>query len=301
MRFVTFEAGGRERLGLVEGNRVLDLAAAAGGAGEALGSMLALLDAGDAGLDAARRAADAARSQGGELALPLAQVRLKAPIPRPRKNVVALGLNYRDHAEEAARASGRPLRLPEYPIFFTKPATAVIGPEDDVLLDERATKQLDYEVEFAVVLGKRCKNVRASEADDVIWGYTICNDVSARDLQFRHGQWFKGKSLDTTCPIGPYLVHKSAVPDPRRLGVRMRVNGQLRQSSTVDQLIFDVPTCIEYLSLGQTLEPGEIIITGTTSGVGFAMSPPSFLKDGDVMEAEVDELGVLRNRVRKIG
>jgi 2-keto-4-pentenoate hydratase/2-oxohepta-3-ene-1,7-dioic acid hydratase in catechol pathway len=232
---------------------------------------------------------------------PLAAVKLLAPIPRPRQNIICVGLNYAAHAVESAVARGREPKLPEVPVFFTKAVTTVCGPEDEIPLDPRVTAQLDYEVELAFVIGPGGRDIPAAEAMRHVYGYTIVNDISARDLQNRHQQYFKGKSLDRGCPMGPCLVTADEIPDLGALGLRLRVNGATRQDSTVSDLIFKVPALIEALSLGMTLEAGTIVSTGTPSGVAMGMNPPRYLQPGDVVEAEIDQIGVLRNRVVAAG
>lgn len=256
--------------------------------------MLTLIEMGPSGL---RQAAQIVREALPHNLRPLDQVRLLAPIPRPTKNIVCLGMNYAEHARESLRAKGLPERLPEHPVFFTKAVTTVNHPEGGIPLDERVTQQLDYEVELAVIIGVGGKNIPRETAMQHVWGYTIINDVTARDLQNRHQQFFKGKSLDGSCPMGPCILTADEVPDPSELRLRLRVNGELRQDSSVADLIFDIPTIIEVLSLGQTLEPGDIIATGTPSGVAMGMQPPRWLKVGDVIEAEIDRIGTLRNTV----
>jgi len=225
--------------------------------------------------------------------LPLPKVRLKAPIPRPAKNIFCLGKNYREHAREFDPKGD----IPQYPIFFTKAANCVIGPEDAIDSHPTVTKELDYEAELAVVIGKKGKFIPKEQAMDYVFGYMIMNDVTARDLQRRHGQWFRGKSLDTSAPMGPYLVHKSSVPDPGNLNIITRVNGEIRQQANTGQMIFDIPTIIATLSDGLTLEPGDIIATGTPAGVGAAFDPPRFLRSGDSIEMEISYLGSLKNKV----
>lgn len=292
MRLVTFEESGAPRLGSVVGDSVVDLARASDGALPA--SMLELIDLGPPALELAREVSE--RAQGG---IDLAALKLLAPIPRPRKNVFCLGLNYRDHAEEGARAMGRELKLPEHPIYFTKPPTAVIGPDEPIVYDPRLSEQVDWEVELTLVLGRGGRDIAPDRVFDHIFGYTVGNDVSARDLQFRHGgQWLKGKSLDTFAPLGPWIVTADELADPGSLGIRLRVNGVEKQSSNTGALIFDIPTMVSGLAAGITLESGDLIMTGTPDGVGFARTPPEFLKDGDVVEAEIDQIGVLRNPVR---
>jgi 2-keto-4-pentenoate hydratase/2-oxohepta-3-ene-1,7-dioic acid hydratase in catechol pathway len=222
------------------------------------------------------------------LAYPLKRVRLLAPIPSPARNVFCLGRNYADHAAERGAAA------PDHPVYFTKPGTAVVGPGDDVV-HHAITKELDYEVELAVVIGTGGRDIPRAEALRHVFGYTIINDVTARDLQKRHNQWFKGKSLDTFCPMGPMLVTADEIPDPQALAVSLRVNGQTRQSSHTAKMIFPVAQCIEVLSQGMTLLPGDIIATGTPDGVGAATG--TFLRAGDRIEAEVEGIGILASKV----
>ena len=297
MRLVTFGHQNRTAPGLLlDGGRVLDLAPCLPGKGP-LTSLLEIVRAGPAGEAAVREAAQRAASG---TSYDRKDVRLMAPIPWPRKNVFCVGRNYVEHVAEGFRARGTEMKLPEFAQFFTKPLTAVIGPEDDIPLDVEVTQKLDYEVELGLVIGKRGRNISRERALAHVFGYTVINDVTGRDLQRRHDQWFKGKSLDGSCPMGPYLVLASAVPDPQNLNLSLRVNGEGRQSSNTKHMIFDLPAIIASLSEGLTLEPGDVIATGTPSGVGFAMTPPSFLKDGDVVEAEVEGIGILRNTVRQI-
>jgi 2-keto-4-pentenoate hydratase/2-oxohepta-3-ene-1,7-dioic acid hydratase in catechol pathway len=284
MRLVTYRHGTGVHLGAIRGDEVVALDAVAP-------DMLSLIDAGPEGL--ARAAAAAAQGAG----VPLSAVQLLAPIPRPRQNIVCLGMNYVAHAIESDRARGREPKLPEFPVFFSKIVTTVCGPEDGVPLDPKVTSQLDYEVELAFIVGKTCKNITKADALAHVFGYTVINDVSARDLQNRHQQFFKGKSLDNTCPMGPCIVTADEIPDPAALGLRLRLNGETRQNSSVSDLIFDIPTIMEYLTLGQTVEAGTVISTGTPSGVGMGHTPPAYMKVGDVMEAEIDQIGVLRNTV----
>jgi 2-keto-4-pentenoate hydratase/2-oxohepta-3-ene-1,7-dioic acid hydratase in catechol pathway len=254
--------------------------------------MLSLIDAGSQGLAQAQQAADAATNW-----QPLDRVTLLAPIPRPRQNVVCVGLNYVAHAVESDRARGREHKLPSAPVFFTKAVTAVAAPSGEFMLDGQATAQLDYEAELAFVIGRSGKNISRADALGYVFGYMVGNDISARDLQARHQQFFKGKSLDGSCPLGPWIVTADEIPDPAALTVRLRVNGELRQESGVHDLIFDVPTLIEHLSLGMTLEAGKIVLTGTPAGVGLGFTPPRFLQAGDVVETEIDGIGKLVTRI----
>lgn len=284
MRLVTYRDGAGVHLGALRGDEVVSLA-------EVAPDMLSLIDAGPAGLDAARAVVE----RGG--GVPLSSVSLLAPIPRPRQNVICLGMNYVAHAIESDRARGREPKLPEFPVFFTKAAHTVCAHEDDIPLDPKVTGELDYEVEFAFVIGRAGINISRADAPQHIFGYTIVNDISARDLQGRHQQFFKGKSLDRACPMGPCIVTADEIPDPAKLGIRLRLNGETRQDSHTGDLIFDIPAIIEYFSLGTPLELGMIFATGTPAGVGLGRTPPEYMRPGDVMEAEIDAIGVLRNRV----
>ena len=212
-----------------------------------------------------------------------------APVPRPGK-LICIGLNYRDHAAESN------MPIPERPVVFSKFSTAVIGPGEAVILPNTST-QVDYEAELAVVIGRRAKHVSASRAFDYVLGYTVFNDVSARDFQFADGQWQRGKSCDTFAPMGPTIVTADIVPDPHRLAIKLRLNGKTMQDSNTNQLIFGVPELLEFLSQTITLEPGDVIATGTPPGVGFARKPPVFLQPGDVMQVEIEKLGVLETPV----
>lgn len=234
--------------------------------------------------------------------VPLAQVHFAAPIPRPRRNVLCIGKNYHDHAHEFTRsgfdssASKAGDAVPSAPIIFTKTPESVIATGQPVRYPEGASDQLDYEAELAVVIGKGGRGVSKSEAMDHVFGYTIINDITARDLQARHKQWFLGKSLDTFCPMGPWIATRDEV-DGANLDLRCWINGELRQSANTKDLIFDVPTIIETISKGLTLLPGDVIATGTPAGVGIGFSPPRFLNRGDLMEIEISGLGRLSNRV----
>ncbi|RTL09923.1 MAG: FAA hydrolase family protein [Neisseriaceae bacterium] len=232
----------------------------------------------------------------------LADVILEAPIIRPRRNIFCVGKNYLDHVKEVAKSglgSGTTssAAAPEYPIFFSKVPESVIGHQASILSHEGLTEQLDYEAELALIIGKQGRGISQEEALDYVWGYTIINDVSARDLQKRHQQWHLAKSLDSFCPMGPWLVSKDEINHQDTL-VKCWVNGELRQNSSTSQFIFDISTIIATLSAGITLYPGDIIATGTPSGVGMGFSPPKFLKSGDVVTIEIDGIGKLENTVR---
>ncbi len=282
MRLVTFQSETGPRLGLVRADNAITPLPQIG--------MQGLIEAGEARLKRART--------GTGFMLPLASVRLMAPLPEPRRNIFCIGMNYRAHAAESLRAKGLPVKMPEVPVFFTKATTTVNGPYDDIPFDAGVSAQIDWEVELGVVIGRKGKNIPREQAMDYVFGYTVINDVSARDLQNSHGgQFFKGKSLDGACPMGPWIVTKDEVPDPHALRLCCRVNGVTKQDSHTGDMIFDIPTLIAWLSRGLTLLPGDVIATGTPSGVGFARTPPEFLRPGDVVECEVEGIGTLRNRV----
>lgn len=233
--------------------------------------------------------------------MPVSTVQLLAPLPHPAKNVFCVGRNYLEHIAEGERAQNLKIGVTEHPVFFTKPPTAVVGPGADVPIFPHVSVNIDYEVELAVVIGKAGRDIPPSRAMDHIFGYTIVNDVTARDVQRRHGgQYFKGKGLDGSCPMGPVIVTADALGDPTRLGIRLSVNGEMRQDGNTSDMIFDIPTLIASLSEGMTLEPGDVLATGTPSGVGYAMDPPVFLKDGDVVMCEVDGVGRLENRMTTV-
>ncbi len=230
----------------------------------------------------------------------LSEVQLDAPIPRPRKNVMCLGLNYAEHARESAEARGRQATVLKAPIFFTKAPTTVNKPYGKLVIDPSVSTQIDWEAELAVIIGKPGKNIREEDALSHIFGYTVLNDVSARDIQSRHIQYFKGKSIDGYCPMGPWIVTADEIPDPQQLKLYLRVNGVPKQEDTTANMLFDVRSIITILSQGMTLEAGDIIATGTPSGVGFARNPPEFLKAGDIMETEIEGIGMLRNTVESL-
>ena len=288
MRIATFQHAGRRQVGRVSDDGAsiqpfrLDAAAARRGG-------LALVEA---------------AAQGGALpgddgaALPIASVRLEAPIPLPRRNLFCVGRNYHAHAKELS-ASVFKDNAPDpnaWPIVFSKVPETVIGPNDDVLLPGgKVSSDIDYEAELAIVIGKTGRNIARSEALAHVYGYTIVNDVTARDVQMRHQQWDLGKSFDTFCPMGPWIVTADEF-DAAATRVRCWVNGELRQDARTEDLIFDIPTLIETCSRGITLLPGDIIATGTPAGVGMGMKPPRFLQAGDVVRMEIDGLGVIENR-----
>ncbi|TWG29629.1 2-keto-4-pentenoate hydratase/2-oxohepta-3-ene-1,7-dioic acid hydratase in catechol pathway [Geobacillus sp. C56-T2] len=256
-------------------------------------SMLAAIAQGEPFLARAQEVVDwALRQPKPDYVFRLDAVRLLAPIPRPAKNIFCIGKNYADHALELGGSA-----IPEHLIVFTKPPTTVIGHGETILRHADVTDEVDYEGELAVVIGKRGRAIRREEALDYVFGYTIINDVTARDLQERHQQYFLGKSLDTFCPMGPWIVPKSLLPHANDLRIETRVNGEVRQQASTKQLIFSLGAIIETISKGITLEPGDVIATGTPAGVGKGMNPPRFLQPGDVVEVTVEGIGTLRNQV----
>ena len=293
MRFVTVEAADRRVPGLLLGEpanghlRVLDLAKVCG-----VADLVDFIAAGPAALATARAASGKA-----EAALTLPTGALRAPIPRPRRNVFCVGRNYIDHIAEGDRTRGIQTPLPQHPQFFTKPPSTVIGPGANIETEAAISTKIDYEIELAVVIGRRGRNLQAADAMGIVFGYTIGNDVTARDMQRRHDQWFKGKGLDTFCPLGPWIVAHETIGDPQALNLSLSVNGQMRQSSNTSSMLFRIDRIIAELSQGMTLEPGDIILTGTPPGVGYAMDPPQFLKPGDAVECRIDGIGVLANNV----
>jgi 2-keto-4-pentenoate hydratase/2-oxohepta-3-ene-1,7-dioic acid hydratase in catechol pathway len=308
MRFVTFTRKNEQRFGLMgPQDQIIDLAEVnrrflKNGNASYLTTMQAFIEGGSKAIQVARQAekyvtakniADQKKLVAVGALLRPNQARIIAPVPVPKKNVVMLGINYREHVDEGARARSLDIKYPDYPVFFTKPATSVIGQFGKVI-NHKVTEKLDWEVELAVVIGRRGRDIPKEKAYDYVFGYTVCLDMTARELQRQHGQWFKGKSLDTFCPMGPWIVHKSALKDPQRVRLICRVNGEVMQDGNTRDMIFDIPTTIESLSQGLTLEPGDMISTGTPSGVGFARVPPVFLKPGDKVEGEVEGIGVLQ-------
>lgn len=288
MRLVTFAIGDEARVGALDrSGAVLDL-------GQAVGSVGDLIAGGEAALGRVRAALpSAARHAPGE-------VRLLAPLPRPVRNVFCVGKNYHEHAKEFAGsgfdASAREV-VPEAPVVFTKPPSAVIGPGEPIPAHLDPTQSVDYEGELAVVIGTGGRGIRKAEALGHVFGYTIVNDVTSRTLQHRHRQWVLGKGIDGFCPMGPAILTADEAPDPTRLRLRTWVNDEPRQDASLADLIFDIPTLIETISAGITLEPGDVIATGTPVGVGIGFKPPKFLKSGDRVRIEVEGIGVLENPV----
>ncbi len=298
MRLLTFvrSPGAPGRVGVLRpSGDVLDVAEEAGLRKADLpfdpADMLSLVASGAPGLRAVESLLDGARAKG----VATSAIRILAPIPRPRKNVFCVGWNYLEHFAEGEKWRQAKVELPDHPVFFSKATSAVNGPFDPIPFDPRVSEKLDWEVELGVVIGKPGKNVPEAEAMQHVFGYTVVNDVSARDIQKQHGgQWHKGKSLDGLCPMGPWLVTADEV-DPRELRVITRVNGVVKQDGNTRDMYFKIPRLLAELSLGLTLEPGDILSTGTPPGVGFGRTPPEYMKAGDVLETEIVGIGVMRN------
>ncbi|MDB5862718.1 MAG: fumarylacetoacetate hydrolase protein 2-like isoform [Betaproteobacteria bacterium] len=287
MKLLTFHLAGKTRPGVLDGDDVIDLAAAGLPAGIE-GDLRAIVAGGDAMLARVRDAMKSASAKRYRLG----DCRIMAPIFSPSK-IVAVGLNYIDHCKEAN------LPVPSEPVLFAKFPNSITGPYDDLSWPESASKEVDYEVELGVVIGKGGRDIPEAQALDHVCGYTVVNDVSARDLQFANAkQWDRGKSLDTFCPYGPYIVTRDEIPDPQTLQVRTVLNGQEMQISNTRNMVFGVAKLISYMSEGTTLMPGDLIPTGTPFGVGFSRKPPVYLKDGDECVCEVEKVGAIRNRVR---
>ncbi|PWT86473.1 MAG: 5-carboxymethyl-2-hydroxymuconate isomerase [Blastocatellia bacterium] len=304
MRYTTFSVSGdsTERLGVVVADRVIDVGEAIGNSWPGGSCPKTLLELIQAGPEAWRRMASLFGGNGSASAIAspgfrLQDVNCHAPITRPTKNVFCVGRNYASHIKEASQALKRELKIPEVPVFFTKVPTSVTGPYDAIPWDPSVTQELDYEAELGVIIGVQSKNLERTHALARVFGYTIINDLSARDLQKSHTQWFKGKSLDGFCPIGPWVVTSDEFGDPQNKRIALRVNGVVKQDATTGDMIFPVAVILESLSRGLTLEAGDIIATGTPEGVGLGRTPPEYLNDGDLVETEIEGIGVMRNRV----
>ena len=287
MRLVTFSTAAEPRpcAAVLSGEQIFRL-----GDGAAV-SLLDMIVSGRASIE--RAASDALR----RTPLAASDVRWHAPIPSPARNIFCLGLNYVAHAHESARSRGNEVKIPTVPVIFTKAPTTASGPFDDIGVDATVTSKVDWEVELGVIIGRRGRNIPRERALDHVFGYTVINDLSARDLQNAHLQWFKGKSLDGFCPMGPMVVTADEFGDPQNKRLRLRVNGTAKQDSSTADMIFPVDQIVEWLSKGMTLLPGDIIATGTPEGVGMGRTPPEFLQDGDVVETEIEGIGMMRNRI----
>lgn len=309
MRIASFRADdGSVRLGVARDGELVDLVQAAASlnapeareAPEILRDMLSLIAAGPAALERIARLASAAPA---DAVVNLSGAVLLAPIPRPSKNVFCVGRNYAEHMAESLRATGDKAPVDQArPNFFTKAVTTVIGPFDDFPYDASVSQKIDWEVELGVIIGHGGRHIQREDALKHVFGYTVINDISARDLQHAPGlQWFTGKSLDGSCPMGPWIVTADEIPDPSKLQLSVTVNGVVKQADTTANMIFDVPALIVSLAEVLTLEAGDIIATGTPAGVGAARTPPEFLMPDDVMETAVDAIGSIRNRIVAVG
>jgi len=287
MKFVTFTHGGSEMPGVLsnDGARVFPL--------DGWADLVSFI----ADYETSGRAVAAGLEKAGG-GLPLESVRLQAPIPHPPHDIVCAGMNYIGHAKELAEAMGREYTHPVHPTYFIKRVNRAVAPDGDIPSHIGITQKLDYEAELAVVIGRRCKGVPQRDVPGYIFGYTVANDVTARDLQMERGaQWTLGKTLDGSAPLGPWIVSADEFAFPPLLKISSRVNGEPRQDSNTSDFIFGIDYLISELSQGITLEPGDIIMTGTPSGVGIGLTPPQFLRPGDVVECEIEGIGVLINKV----
>ncbi|MDP9891538.1 2-keto-4-pentenoate hydratase/2-oxohepta-3-ene-1,7-dioic acid hydratase in catechol pathway [Variovorax boronicumulans] len=287
MRIATFTSEGHRKVGLVsaDGKTVTPLQLTPEQADSGVLTLIEILARGGSLPEASGPAVD------------LREVVLDAPLPKPRRNLWCVGRNYHAHAKELSASvfKDNAAKTDEWPIVFTKVPECVVGPHDEVLVPAGVSAQIDYEAELAVVIGKGGKNIARDAAMSHVFGYTVVNDVTARDVQMRHGQWDLGKSFDTFCPMGPWIVTADEF-DGTKTRVRCWVNGELRQDGPTENMIFDIPTLIETISRGITLYPGDVIATGTPAGVGMGMNPPRYLRAGDVVRVEIDGLGAIENK-----
>jgi 2-keto-4-pentenoate hydratase/2-oxohepta-3-ene-1,7-dioic acid hydratase in catechol pathway len=299
MRYLTFSLDGDRipRLGVVHGDAVVDIQSLSTGAWPLPTTLAELVRRGPAAWHRLAELLTAELSKGSGTRHGSSGIRWHAPIPRVAKNIFCLGLNYASHAQESAKARGRDPKIPDTPVFFTKAPTTVTGPFDPVPWDPSVTQQVDWEAELGVIIGVGGRNIPRARALDHVFGYTAVNDFTARDLQQRHLQWFKGKSLDGFCPMGPWVVTADEFGDPQAKRICLRVNGVVKQDGHTKDMIFPVAAIIEALSRGMTLEAGDIISTGTPDGVGMGRTPPEYLHDGDTVETEIEGIGTMRNRV----
>lgn len=285
MKLVTYQHNGVEKIGAVTGAGVVDLTAVSP-------TMLSLIEMGADGLAQARAVVAEA-----ETAVSLTDITLLAPIPVPRRNLMCVGKNYLGHVEEIALAQGLPADVPELPLIFNKATTTVNAPYGDIPYFGHVSTHIDWEAELAIIIGRQGRGITKQDARSYVFGYTVLNDVTARDVQRKHKQFFVGKSFDGSAPLGPWIVTADEVADPQNLRVTCHVNGVLKQDGNTQKMIFGVDEVIHQLSKAMTLLPGDIIATGTPDGVGVARTPPEFLKPGDVVETEVEGIGKLRNVV----
>ena len=298
MRLVTYQLLNTSELKtgiLISKDQVLDIVAETGARGSVIhvATMLDIIRGGEPTMTLLREIVAAPKTD----PILLNKALLKAPIPRPNKNIFCVGWNYLDHFQEGGNMLKDDRELPQYPVFFSKTPTSVNGPYDVIPFDSTLSTQLDWEVELGVIIGTDGKNIAEANAMQHIFGYTIVNDVTWRDVQRRHGgQWMKGKSLDGTCPMGPCIVTVDEI-DPTNLNIECSVSGVVKQQSNTKHLYFNIPRLIHDLSEGMTLEAGDIISTGTPEGVGFARTPPEWMKPGDLMETTIEGIGTMRNPI----
>jgi len=300
MQFITFAQNNQQHVGIltIDQQRIVPLAVAEqylAGTATIPDSLLDIIFAGNELMAVIQQVTEKALLDQSIL-IAASDVTLLAPIPRPAKNIFCIGKNYQEHAFEFEKTRDESV-LPKYPVVFSKPPTCVVGPNAKVKRHAEFVSQLDYEVELGVIIGKKGSKIQKEHAYDYIFGYTIINDVTARDLQKNHAQWLMGKGPDTFAPMGPCIVHKSAIPNPHDLHIQAAINGEVRQKSNTKDMIYDIPTIIATISSVITLEPGDIIATGTPAGVGAGFNPPKFLQSGDVMELEISGIGKLINTI----
>ncbi len=289
MKVLTYLSNGQPTIGaLIEEEIIVPLSSIAA-------DMISFIAQGDEALAQAEQEIRSVKNT-----VSLEKVKLLPPIPKPIRNIMCLGKNYAEHAHESNRAWGDKLDLPQFPVIFTKSVFAVNGPYDDIPFDPDVSEAIDYEAELLIIIGQSGKNISRGQAMEHVYGYSVINDLSARDLQRQHNQFFKGKSLDGHAPFGPWIVTRSEIPDPHSLRVTCQVNGIEKQDGNTEQMIFDIPETIAQLSRGMELYPGDLIATGTPSGVGFARKPPEFLKPGDVVTCSVEGIGSIRNQITAI-
>lgn len=294
MKLVTFQTEGKEKTGILEGDRVIEIISSQG---KSLNNMLDLIDAVGEKDNIINFSSIQDLDQGK--IYEINDVKILAPVRYPRRNFFCLGMNYADHAKEVAfTETEKKPEVPKFPVYFSKLAYPALEDKGIIPYDEELTKMVDYEVELAVIIGKEGKDIKEDEALNYVFGYTIANDISARNLQGKHGQWFKGKSVDNYAPLGPYILTADELENPSGLQLKCYVNDELRQNANTKDLVFSIPRVISDLSRGLTLRRGDVILTGTPSGVGLGFKPYKFVKSGDVIRCEIDKLGSLTTYIK---
>ena len=295
MKFVTYINKSKESVGIIIGQKVIKINEIFNALGKmSIFSMTELIENFE---DNTVEEIKNAISSNNFNYVQLNSIKLLAPIPNPKRNIFCLGKNYVDHVNEIKMTKLSGTGIPDYPVYFTKVASPAIGYGDEIKFSSKVTTQVDYEAELAIVIGKEGTDIKPENVEEYIFGYTIVNDVSARDLQGKHTQWFKGKSLNTFCPMGPCIVHKSEIKFPVELNITCSVNGEMRQNSNTRNMIFNIPYIISDLSKGLTLKPGDVISTGTPSGVGLGFNPPRVLNNEDIVECYIEKIGKMVNKV----